>query len=165
MVKTINKLYKNPKAALKAAEALKAKGFSDSEVGLLMRGNGQLAVKGATKLALPRIGDGVASGHLAAALSQGAAKEEDLDKALAGALGISADVVDYYKFGVTVGSVLVSVQADEKKLADAKQVLHQAEAAPHHAKTATTSPGFAHASRMAATNPVDAPMTGDFRRY
>ncbi len=31
MAKTINKLYKNPKAALKAVEALKAKGFSDSE--------------------------------------------------------------------------------------------------------------------------------------
>ncbi len=163
MVKKVARLYKDPGTALKVVEALKASGFSDSEVGLLMRGNGQSSPDGATRLALPEIGDGIASGYIAAALSQGGAKEEELDKALAGALGVSADVLDYYKFGVAVGNVLVSVQADEDKLAKAKQVLRQADTMLQSSKA--RAQGFTLASRMTATNPVDAPMSGDFRRY
>ena len=58
-----------------------------------------------------------------------------------------------------------SVKADEAKLEDAKQVLRAVPVCSCGDRICGTSPGFQVASRMSATNPIDAPMSGDFRRY
>ena len=83
---------------------------------------------------------------------------------LAGDWGLDEATVKYYQFGVALGGVLVGVKADESKAADVRKIMRAAESAPERAKV-LSSPAFQQASRMSATNPIDAPMSGDFRKY
>jgi len=93
---------------------------------------------------------------------------EDISSAstegLADTWGLDEETVKYYQFGVALGGILVGVKADEAKSADVRKIMRSAESSPEREK-ATSSPAFKQASRMSATNPIDAPMSGDFRKY
>lgn len=83
---------------------------------------------------------------------------------LASDWGLDEATVKYYQFGVALGGILVGVKAEDSKAAEVRKVMRSAESAPERDKVAS-SPAFKQASRMSATNPIDAPMSGDFRKY
>jgi hypothetical protein len=132
------KLFREPLEAKKAVEELKAKGFKDDDILV------------------------VATAERAKAL-EGLKAETDASK-LAG-MGVYEETIEYYKYSLPSGGIVVSVKADESKLEDAKQVLRAVPVCSCGDRICGTSPGFQVASRMSATNPIDAPMSGDFRRY
>lgn len=167
MAKSIARLFRDPQSAEKAIHELQAKGFNAKEIGILLRQREDAhkllsAVKGATSAqgTLPEAGTVVGTGPLSPAL-----KEADPGAALTEALSITAEAYEYYRFGILAGGILVSVTADEKRLEEAKSILKKATPQPQLQQTGAKSPGFAKAERMSATNPIDAPMSGDFRKY
>lgn len=93
-------------------------------------------------------------------------KGTDVEKELAGA-GFSKQALDYYKMGLAIGGKVVKASADESKLGEVNQVLLATghDRLVHRPAQWATSPGFASAVKMSATNPIDAKMTGDFRVY
>jgi hypothetical protein len=66
-----------------------------------------------------------------------------------------------------MGGILISVQTDEARIPQAREVLRNAsvEATPAIEGMWASSPAFPAAERMSATDPIDAKMTGDFRKY
>ena len=84
--------------------------------------------------------------------------------ALAKDWGLDEETVKYYQFGVALGGILVGAKTDEGKAADARSIMRSAESSPEREKVAT-NPSFRQAERMSATNPMDSPMSGDFRKY
>jgi len=167
MAKAIAKLFRDPKNAEKAIKELKTHGFDIKEIGILMR-QGEEAhlvhslTKGAAsaQASLPEVGIAIGTGPLAAAL-----KQADPGAALAEALGITPEAYEYFRFGILVGGIVVSVHDTEERLAKAGAVLRAAVPKPQLEETGSKSPAFAMAERMNATNPIDAPMSGDFRKY
>jgi len=141
MPKAAVRLFRNPIAAAKAAEELKAQGFKAEEIGIMVH-DGEKAKKLGTKV----------TKEIGVALTK---------------LGLPEDTVRYYEFGASVGGVLISVQTDETRLAQAQQILRGTDLAeaPKKADMWASSPAFPAAGRMAATDPIDAKMTGDFRQY
>lgn len=94
------------------------------------------------------------------------AQDADIEKELA-ETGLPEQALDYYRMGVEVGGRVVKVSVDDAKVPEVNKVLL---AAGHDRLVDRpaqwfTSPGFAKAPRMSATNPIDATMTGDFRKY
>jgi hypothetical protein len=104
-------------------------------------------------------------GTIATALAK--AGSEETMPTLTSFLGISEEVAKYYDFGISLGGALISVHADEARLPQAQEILRAADvlAAPPTGEMWATSPGFALAERMTETDPLDAKMTGDFRKY
>lgn len=82
-------------------------------------------------------------------------------------MGLSEQVLDYYKIGLFIGGKLVKADIDDAKVEEANKLMidtgfdHLNERPPQWA----TSPSFVRAEKMSATNPMDAEMTGDFRVY
>ena len=168
MAKTTVKLFRDPLNAEKAAEELKAKGFKGDEIGVLVRDKekaAKLALTETTEVMLPETGATSAMGAIATALAK--AGSEEAMPTLTTFLGISEEVAKYYDFGISLGGALISVHADEARLPQAQEILRTADvlAAPARGETWATSPGFASAGRMTETDPLDAKMTGDFRKY
>ena len=95
----------------------------------------------------------------------GGATGSALDEALASSWGLAAETVRYYEFGVSLGGVVVGVRTEEAKAAEARRILRDAEFIPQRGGMWANSPAFPAAGRMTATDPVDAPMSGDFRKY
>ncbi len=167
MAKAIIKLYRDPKNAEKAVNDLIKQGFGAKEIGILMRQVEEAHLlhsvfKGTASAHanLPEIGATIGTGPLATALQQA-----NPGAALTEALGITTEAYEYYCFGILVGGILVSVSDSEERLAKAQAVLRAALPKSQVVETGARSPGFAVADRMNATNPVDAPMSGDFRKY
>ena len=79
--------------------------------------------------------------------------------------GISEDAAEYYRFGVSTGAAVVGVVTDESRAAKVREILRSSDTEPIACQTQERAPGFNKADRMSATNPIDAKMTGDFRRY
>ena len=81
--------------------------------------------------------------------------------------GLSEEALSYYRLGLALGGMVVRVSTDESKADEARKILRVAGSKPltERAPQWANSPGFAAASRMSSTNPVDAPMSGDFRKY
>ena len=170
MAKAAVKLFKDPLNAEKAAAELKAKGFKAAEIGILVRDQAKAAKFTSAKTAevtLPQAGTTLALGAMAAALATTAASAEEAVATLADLLGLPEEAVKYYEFGLTAGGILISVHADEARLPQAQEILRSADTLVAAAKGEMwgSSPGFASAGRMTETNPIDAKMTGDFRRY
>jgi hypothetical protein len=71
-------------------------------------------------------------------------------------LDVPEDTAAYYEFSAAMGGILISVQ-----------VLRNASvgATPTIEGMWASSPAFPAAERMSATDPIDAKMTGDFRKY
>ena len=142
MSKSIVKLFRDLQSATKALEDLKSKGFKTDEIGVLVS-DGERAKK------------------------VGAKATKDIETALAKIEGLSPEAIQYLANDASVGAILVSITADEKRLAEARQIMREADFAglPNRFDMWSTSPGFPKAEKMSDTNPVDAKMTGDFRRY
>jgi len=141
MANTVVKLFRDPLVAARAAEELKSKGFKAEEIGILVR-DGEKAKKLGTKV----------TKEIGAALTK---------------LDLPEDTVRYYEFGASVSGILISVQTDEARLPQAREILRGTDlgAAPSSEKMWASSPAFPAAGRMTATDPIDAKMTGDFRKY
>jgi hypothetical protein len=135
------KLFRDPLSAAKATEELKSKGFKAEEIGILVS-DVEKAKKLGTKV----------TDKIGTALTK---------------LDLPEDTIRYYEFGASVGGVLISVEADESRLSKAQEILREAaiKDAPKKGEMWASSPAFPAAGRMTATDPIDAKMTGDFRKY
>lgn len=142
MAKAVVKLFRDPLKAERAAEELKAKGFKGDEIGILVCDKEKAKILGTEPT-------------------------EEIGAALTNLLHLPEETLRYYEFGVSVGGVLISVHTDEARLALAQETLRSAEVlfTPARGGMWASSPGFASAGRMTETDPIDARMTGDFRRY
>ncbi|MDO8490693.1 MAG: hypothetical protein Q7T04_01600 [Dehalococcoidia bacterium] len=167
MSKVVVKLFGNAEQAAQALASLKGKGYKAEEIGVLIsvQTNATAFTREASlhnKLVrLDSMGTAVASGPLTEL-----SKAKDVNAALAKLWGVAEETIDYYITGVAHGSVAISVHDSEDKLAEAKKILRAATAGPTETtKAYASSPAFSLTPRMAATNPVDAKMTGDFRKY
>ena len=139
MPKVATKLFRELEEAKQAVSDLKAKGFKAEEIGIL------------------------ASEKRGKELGAGIKTASDVGKLTK--LGVPAETVDYYSYSIQSGGVVVSVQADEGRVAQAQEVLRAVPICSCEDRICGTSPGFQTASRMSATNPMDASMSGEFRRY
>jgi hypothetical protein len=81
------------------------------------------------------------------------------------AMGVPEVTVSYYQYIISSGAIVVGVQADESRVAQAQEVLRGVAVCTCDEKTCDSSPGFLAAGRMTATNPMDASMSGEFRKY
>lgn len=161
MSKAVVKLYRDLPRARKAVQQLLRSGIPAGELSLVASPQ-ELSkipeVKG--QPTAPGTVSGVTvtiSGPLARDLKDG-----KVEPALLEALGVAEDGLGYYQFGVLTGGVVVAVSGDEPKLEKARNALRAVETM---ASEKATNPGFAQAHRMTESDPVDAKMTGDFRRY
>jgi hypothetical protein len=160
MPKVQTKLFRKPEDAKKAISELKAKGFKAEEIGIVTSGKGKNEM-GDVKPAAD-VGSVTAMGH-ASSLSKAGS---DLIKALGEFWGVPEETVNYYQHVISLGGIVVSVHADDAHAEKAHEVLRAAAAHPRKKMPLQEiSPGFLKASRMSSTNPIDAPMSGDFRRY
>jgi hypothetical protein len=171
MAKTVVKLFKELQQAEKAVADLKAAGYKAEEIGILTanKSGAEKLAGGATiaaDLSLPDSGPVCAIGPMATVLKEVTIAKGDGEAALAATLSIPEETIKYYEFGVAMGGVLVSVHTGEGRSLKAQEILRSAgvETMEKGARW-SKSPGFAAASRMTQTNPIDAPMSGDFRRY
>jgi len=142
MAKVVSKLFRDALGAEKAAEELKSKGFKTEEIAILVRDKEK-------------------------AQRLGTEATEDLGAALTSLSDLPEETLRYYEFAVSVGGVLISVHADEARLPQAREILRgvDLEVAPARGEMWASSPAFPAAGRMTETDPIDAKMTGDFRRY
>ena len=165
MEKTIARLFRDPESAQKAVGELLAKGYKQEEIGVLLRlkdGRRLLSLigSGASQVNLYKVGEVTALGALAKHIPN-----EEADKALAKVIGATPDTYGYYEFGLSTGGVLVTVHGEEAHLANALRLLRSAASGVLPIGKSAPNPGFSKAARMSATDPMDAKMTGDFRRY
>jgi len=141
MAKAVAKLFRDPLSAEKAAKELKSQGFKAEEIGILVRDPEK-------------------------AKRLGTEATEDIGSALANLPDMPDEALKYYEFGIKVGGVLISVHADETRLPQAREILRGADVVvTARGEMWASSPAFPAAGRMTETDPIDAKMTGDFRRY
>ncbi len=133
------KLFREPKDVLQAVGELKAKGFKADDIVVLA--------------------------SEARAKSLGADIKTISDAGKLAEMGVPEDTVNYYSYSVPMGRIVVGIKTDEARIDEAKALLRAVPICSLGDRIIGTSPGFLQASRMSATNPIDAPMSGDFRRY
>ena len=82
-------------------------------------------------------------------------------------MGLSEQALNYYKMGLSIGGKIVKADIDDAKAAEANKLLIDTgfNSLTERPAQWSTSPSYVQAKRMAATNPMDADMTGDFRTY
>jgi hypothetical protein len=139
MAKAATKLFRELGEAKTAIDELKAKGYKPDEVVVVASEERSKEIGGDVK------------------------PISDVGK-LAG-MGVPEATVDYYKYVLPAGGVVVAVQGDEGRVAQAQEVLRGVQPCDCEDRACDTSPGFFQAGRMTATNPLDATMSGDFRRF
>ena len=139
MAKVATKLFREPKEAVEAVSVLKGKGYKEDAIVV------------------------ITSAERAKTLATDVKPISDMGKLTE--MGVPEDTVNYYQYPVEIGGILVVVQGDEGGVAQAQELLRGVVACPSEDRSHGTSPGFLQASRMSATNPLDAQMSGDFRRY
>lgn len=171
MSKAISKLFRDHQKAHQVLKQLHSKGYKIEDIGLLLNTAPSVEklgalTKGAAReeISLPEGGNLYGIGPLATAL-QKAKASKDIKAALQEALDSRPEACDYYVFGISMGGILVSVHGAEEHLVKAAQVMRGAEVEEAEQVAAAKKTGFAQAGRMSATDPMDAPMSGDFRRY
>jgi len=161
MAKVQTKLFRRPEDAKKAISELKAKGFKAEEIGIVTSVTGKKELDDNIK-PVADVGPVTAMGHATSLSKSG----NELAKALAEFWSVPEDTVNYYQRAISLGGIVVSVHADDAHAEKAHEVLRAAAAHPRKKMPLQEiSPGFLKASRMSSTNPIDAPMSGDFRRY
>ncbi len=140
MPKIVTKLFRVPDEAKAAVSDLKANGFKTEEIVIL------------------------ASAKKAKGLGTDIKSVSDVGELTA--MGVPEATANYYQYAVESGGIVVSIRVDEGRIAQAQELLRTTSVSPRErVSTQATSPGFLAAGRMSATNPIDAPMSGDFRRY
>ncbi len=168
MAKIVVKLFRDPRDAEAALEGLKKQGFKEEEIGVLARLNGHTIFSTSPeKIAFPGIGDVATQGPLQKSLKEASSEPEKppLAAALSKALELSIDATNYFEFGISMGAVLLTVHAEDAKAQQAREVFRSIGAVSARIEPQNTTPGFNVAGRMSATDPIDAPMSGDFRKY
>ena len=171
MAETVARLFRDPQSAEKAVSELKTNSYKAGEISILLRDKEgaekltrDIEASATAEVELPGAGPVIAMGKAAEALSKAAKGESTA--ILTELLSISEETYNYWGFGISVGGIVVGVHADEKRLPQARDILRSASSGEMCGKEAlATSPGFNKAERMSATNPIDAPMSGDFRKY
>lgn len=163
----VSKVYREPKEALKAIESLSSHNFHARDIGVMVRDNAvgeMIHLKHnkypTAKITVPGAGALLLMGSLASFKKP----ENGIEPELAKCLAVNEDKLKYYLNDIVFGSVVVSVIADEASAAKAENILKEAESVVRFQVNPKTA-GFNKASRMVATNPIDAPMSGDFRKY
>ena len=139
MPSVATKLFREPVEVEQAVNELKSKGFKAEEI-VVIANEPRAKELGADIKSLPDVN-----------------KLTDM--------GVPEATVKYYDYSVSAGGIVVSVRADESRVAQAQEVLRTVPVCSCEDRMCGTSPGFQAAGRMSATNPIDAPMSGDFRRY
>ena len=140
MSKVALKLFREPEGAKEAVTQLKAKGFKDDEI-VVVANEKRGKELGADVKSIP-----------------------DIDKLAE--IGVPEETITYYRFNVaSAGGIVVSVNAGDERAAQAQEVLRAAPICSCADRLCDLSPGFQVASRMTATDPLDAQMSGDFRKY
>lgn len=139
MAKVATKLFREPKEAIEAVSVLKGKGYKEDAIVV------------------------ITSAERAKTLATDVKPISDMGKLTE--MGVPEDTVNYYQYPVEIGGILVVVQGDEGGVAQAQELLRGVVSCSSEDRSHGTSPGFLQASRMSATNPLDAQMSGDFRRY
>ena len=92
--------------------------------------------------------------------------KDDVKKLLTDNWHLDEETVKYYLWGISLGSVLVGVHTESSKSTKVRQILRSHESAIEKERNKTNnSPAFNQASRMSSTDPMDASMSGDFRKY
>jgi len=169
MPQVATKLFRKPEDAEKALAELKSSGYKAGGLGILVAegSDGKRFVSkdapNTEVVILPGVGMVVAIGAAAAAL--GGAAGKDPNTALAALWSVPEETIDYYQLGVSLGGVVVSVDAASGDLAKAAGILRSASKTERECKPGGgSSPGFAAASRMSATHPIDSLMSGDFQK-
>lgn len=169
MAKAVTKLFREPQQAESVIDKLKAEGYQAREVGILIqeKGDGETfapdLVPVTKDISFPGMGAVIAKGAVAAAITGGSEPRA----ALIDLWGVSEETLSYYQSGLSLGGVVISVHAEGARLEEARQLLREAGVKPLTERSPrwASCPPFDLASRMSETNPIDAPMTGDFRRY
>jgi hypothetical protein len=169
MAKAVTKLFREPQQAGNVIDKLKAKGYQAGEVGILIqeKADGETFapdLSPVTKdISFPGLGAVIAKGAVAAALTGGSEPRAALIELWA----IPEETMSYYQLGLSLGGVVISVHAEGARLEEARQLLRETGVKPLTERSPmwASCPPFDIASRMSETNPIDAPMTGDFRRY
>ena len=138
MANVATKLFREPGEAKEAVEALKAKGFKAEEI-VVIAGSGR-----------------------AGSLSE---LKPASDTAKLTEMGVPEATINYYQYSLDAGGIVLAVQGDEARIGQAEEALRAVPVCSCGDRICGVSPGFLKASRMSATNPLDAEMSGDFRRY
>lgn len=163
MSKVIAKLFRDPEIASQAVKKLKEDSL-DKGLSLIVRSDKKApaSAQGMKHLKLKinshelNIHGGVTS-----ALEASVAGEK-AGELLRSGLSLSEESYCYYMDAVFAGGILVSLEADEeqaKKVSSLFRDMERNKAAQVQSNT------FYKSSRMAATNSMDAAMSGDFRKY
>ncbi|MDP6509812.1 MAG: hypothetical protein QGH23_01185 [Dehalococcoidia bacterium] len=161
MAKAVVKLYRDLPRARKALQQLLSNGFAPEELGLVASPQELSKI---TELQGVPTTQGTMSGVPVAVSGPMAREMKDgaVEPALLEYLGVAEDGLDYYQFGVLTGGVVIGVTGEEQKLEKARSAIRETETM---ASEKAVTPGFIQANRMTESDPADAKMTGDFRRY
>ena len=171
MAEAAAKLFRDPQSAEKAVSELKTKGYKAGEISILL-GSREEAEKftrdmegaATAEMDLTCGGHVFAMGKAAEALNK--TTKEESAATLIELLNISEETYNYWGFSNSIGGIAVGVHADEARLPQARGIFRSVSAEEVCSnETRASSPGFIKAGRMSATDPIDAPMSGDFRRY
>lgn len=165
------KFFRNTEHAQNALKELTAHGYKPEEIGVLTRdrpgAEAFVAGKGPVvrDVMVTNIGPVLATGPLAEALKT--VSNGDAGEVLAKVAELPEGRIGFYQFGLATGGVLISVHAEGKRAEEARTLLRQLETATigTTGQTWVNCPSFVGGNRMTETNPRDAEMTGDFRRY
>ncbi len=88
--------------------------------------------------------------------------ESELDS-----LGLIEQALEFYKFGVAIGGKVVKAEVAEGKVDEVNDALLKVgfEELTERPVQWSGSPKFGMGVKMSSTNPLDAQMSGDFRKY
>ena len=81
--------------------------------------------------------------------------------------GLSEQALGYYQIGLGVGGKIITVKVEDSEVDKVNELLGSIgfEELSDRPAQWFNSPGFTKAEKMSTTNPIDAQMTGDFRKY
>lgn len=81
--------------------------------------------------------------------------------------GLSEQALGYYQIGVGIGGKIIKIKVEDSQADEVNELLSSIGFKELSERPAQwfNSPGFAKAEKMTSTNPIDAQMTGDFRKY
>lgn len=163
MSRVITKLFRDPEAASLAIKRLKEESL-DKGLSLIARSDKKApaSAHGMKHLKLKINAHEISvHGGLTSCLEAAGAMEK-AEELLRSGLSLPEESYSYYMDAVSAGSLLVSFEADEEQAKKVSSLFRDIERG--HAAEARSAT-FYNSNRMAATNTLDAAMSGDFRKY
>lgn len=163
MSRVITKLFRDPEAASLAIKRLKEESL-DKGLSLIARSDKKTpaSADGMKHIKLKINAREISiHGGLTSSLEATGAMEKT-EELLRSGLGLPEESYNYYMDAVSAGGLLISLEADEEQAKKVSSLFREVER--DHAAEARSAT-FYSSSRMAATNSLDAAMSGDFRKY